>query len=286
VTHRDLKPENVMRTDAGQMKLLDFGLAIAALSGGDPGSERLTAPGNFVGTPGYMAPEQLNGTAVDARTDVFAFGILIAEYATHVHPFAAATPLAVAARILEGKAAPLSASRADLPDRLVKVIDQCLEKDPRRRLASGMALVDALQSEQSHRANSDVTSWWRRHQVVTIVLYIVACVLAWQIKEWMGGRATELFFAAGIAATIAGVLRGHLLFAERNNRRSFERERRRTERVTYVTDLAIALVLALDGVSVLRQRPLIALLTVALAVGLSLTRVVVEPATTQGAFVD
>ena len=89
ITHRDLKPENVMRAKDGRLKILDFGLALieenvgadTPAAGEDrttPGvPARLTGPGVLAGTPGYMAPEQLNGLAVDARADVFAFGVLL-----------------------------------------------------------------------------------------------------------------------------------------------------------------------------------------------------------------
>ena len=80
----------------------------------------MTQPGMLIGTPAYMAPEQINGLPVDARADVFAFGVLLYEYACGVHPFAASTALATVARVLESDARPL-ASRADVPSRLADV---------------------------------------------------------------------------------------------------------------------------------------------------------------------
>ncbi len=110
ITHRDLKPENIIRSAKGTLKILDFGLALVdEQAGGALGMPRVTTPGTLVGTPAYMAPEQLNGRSSDARTDVFAFGLVLYEFATGVHPFAAPTPLAMTARILEAEARPLEA---------------------------------------------------------------------------------------------------------------------------------------------------------------------------------
>src|SRR4029079_14401061 len=90
IVHRDLKPENVMRGADGRLKILDFGLARATLNTAD-GGPRITQPGMLIGTPAYMAPEQINGLPVDARADVFALGVLLYEYACGTHPFAATT---------------------------------------------------------------------------------------------------------------------------------------------------------------------------------------------------
>jgi hypothetical protein len=109
-------------------------------------------------------------------------------------------------------------------------------------------------------------------------------VLAWQVKEWLPGVATTVFFAASIAATVGGLFRGHLLFVERFHRSGLTAERRRARGVTLVTDLGLALALALDGALLSSQRPLPAVLTGALGIGLALTRLVVEPATTAASF--
>ncbi len=91
VVHRDLKPDNVMRTASGALKILDFGLA-RIVDGATDGGPGVSRAGMVVGTPAYMAPEQINGGGVDARADVFAFGVLIYEFACGLHPFAGSTP--------------------------------------------------------------------------------------------------------------------------------------------------------------------------------------------------
>jgi serine/threonine protein kinase len=285
VVHRDLKPENIMRTRDGRLKILDFGLALVA-SPLEPVQEpRITRAGALLGTPAYMAPEQLRGSQADPRSDVFALGVLLYEYATGVHPFDAPTPVGLAARILEGHPAPLADVRTDLAAPLASIIDRCLEKAPADRFVSAVGLREALTATErvGLRAGS-LHVWWRRHQLMVIALYLVACALAWWIKELVGGAPRELFLLIGVSATVAGVFRGHLVFAERMNRASFDSERRRSTPITLAADLVTALALAVDGALIADNRQVLGLVAVALAVGIALTRLVVERATTRGAF--
>ena len=287
VTHRDLKPENVMRTRDGRLKILDFGLAVAGPRiGGGEGEPRLTLPGGLVGTPAYMAPEQLNGKPTDVRTDVFAYGVVLHEYATGVHPFAAETPLAQAASVLHGEPRPLRELRPDVPLPLALALERCLRKLPGERFSSAGEVSRALGSAAVSRQPGDTAQWWRGHQLAAIALYAVAAIAAWMLKEQSHGVADTGFVLAGVAAMTAGVFRGHLLFAEQMNRASFRAERRRAAPVTLAADLVIALVLAVEGWQLTSTRPVAGLLTIALAVGIGLSRVLIEPATTVGAFGD
>src|SRR5262249_4305658 len=97
VVHRDLKPENVIRTPAGIVKVLDFGIARIEHEAG----ASLTEPEARIGTPAYMAPEQVRGEKVDFRTDLFAFGVLVYEMVSGSNPFEAPSSTATMARILE-----------------------------------------------------------------------------------------------------------------------------------------------------------------------------------------
>ncbi len=285
ITHRDLKPENMMRTKEGRLKILDFGLAQIDTSATEtPMEGRLTQPGAIIGTPRYMAPEQLNGQPADARADVFAFGMVLYEYACGTHPFDAATPLAVAARILESDAPPIHERCPDLPSAVVDAIERCLRKPPADRFASAAGIVRALDRVDSARGSGRMTAWWRTHQIVAVGMYFVACGLAWQIKEWRPGVTTAVFVAVGIAATVAGVLRCHLIFTERVNGPGLAAERRRALPVTLFIDLLLALALAADGIVLAATRPLAAVLTIALGVGIALARLVIEPATTSASF--
>jgi serine/threonine protein kinase len=286
ITHRDLKPENLMRSRSGQLKILDFGLA---LDGGlDPSEPRVTQFGMIVGTPGYMAPEQMSGEPVDARADVFAFGVLMYEYASGRHPFEAPNALGVAAHVLGKEAVPIAQLCPNLPGFLAAVIDRAMQKAPDRRFRSAAEIVAALEAVSpapASRPGDTIAAWWRRHQVSAIVLYLVAAILSWQIKEWAHGLADLSFLLVAFAATVAGMFRGFLLFSERINPVGFAFERRRARRMLLVTDAIIVIALVADGAMSWRvHQPLVGTLTIALAVVIAFLLVVAEPATTDAAF--
>jgi len=151
VVHRDLKPGNVMVTREGRIKVLDFGLAKLALSDSDLEATQaatvatpVSSPGQAVGTVPYMAPEQVRGEAVDARTDLFAFGIVLFELLTGRRPFAGATPADVASAILRDAPARVPALRSDLPRDLDRIVARCLEKDPRDRFQTARDVFNEL----------------------------------------------------------------------------------------------------------------------------------------------
>jgi len=143
ITHRDLKPENVMRTRDGQLKIVDFGLARIETPAGDRDTF-LTQPGAVMGTPAYMSPEQLNGQRADARSDVWAFGVLLYEYAAGAHPFEAPTAAARIGRMFNGTMDRLESRRPDLPASIVRVIERSLSTSPNDRYASAAEIVDDL----------------------------------------------------------------------------------------------------------------------------------------------
>lgn len=141
--HRDLKPGNVMLTKSGA-KLLDFGLAKSLPSAADAQgvtaapavTTPLTATGTIVGTLQYMAPEQLEGNEADARSDIFAFGVMLHEMATGQKAFEGKTQAGVIAAIIERDPPSASSIRSEIPPALDRLIRTCLAKDPSERCQS------------------------------------------------------------------------------------------------------------------------------------------------------
>jgi len=151
VVHRDLKPANVMLTKDGRLKVLDFGLAKFAgphpdLAWSSAGTVDmpLSGTGMILGTAPYMAPEQIRGEPADARTDLFALGIVLYELASGTRPFPGKTYADVTSAILRDTPAPLGSLRGDLPRDLERLVSGCLEKDPRERVQTALDVSNAL----------------------------------------------------------------------------------------------------------------------------------------------
>jgi predicted Ser/Thr protein kinase len=283
ITHRDLKPENVMRTNEGRLKILDFGLALVDAVGAEA-VPRITMAGMVAGTPGYMAPEQLKGGTIDARTDLFAFGVLMYEYATGIQPFDGDTNMDRMARVLESDPRPIRELRPDLPELVAFAINRCLRKSPAERFASASEVLPALSAADGVAPASRAVLWWRNHQLIVLGLYFVASALGWQLKEWQHGFPDSAFVAVAVLSTIGAFFRGHLLFTERVNPYALGAQLQRAEPITGVVDIFVAIVLATVGFELASARPLAGTLTIALAVGIALSRLLVEPSTTRAAF--
>ncbi len=144
IVHRDLKPANVMLTKTGT-KLLDFGLAkLRPAAATEESQPTLTESGELLGTPRYMAPEQLEGKEPDARTDIFAFGAVLYEMATGQKAFPAKSQTGVITAILSSDPAPISALQPATPPALDRAVATCLAKDPDDRWQNAHDLAAEL----------------------------------------------------------------------------------------------------------------------------------------------
>jgi serine/threonine-protein kinase len=151
IVHRDLKPQNVMVTNEGQLKVLDFGIArqLETLASSTGAAATQTATGAILGTVAYMSPEQAQGRAVEATSDVFSLGIVLFELATGRRPFAGESLVALGMAIVQDPAPTPSSVRPGLPRAFDDLVLRCLEKAPARRPATAGELERALRALRS-----------------------------------------------------------------------------------------------------------------------------------------
>jgi serine/threonine protein kinase/Tfp pilus assembly protein PilF len=191
IVHRDLKPANIMLTRNGHAKVMDFGLAKQLITSGKTDLQEtetaLTQAGEILGTLEYMSPEQLQRRSVDARSDLFSFGIVLYELLTGVHPFKKASPFETVSAILSGDQPPLDCHEPKYSRELEEIVKKLLHKDPAQRYQSASDLRADLNQAASDRAEHRtrirfLRPAWRLILFVFLFLGIVPVV--W----WVGGN--------------------------------------------------------------------------------------------------
>ena len=153
IVHRDIKPGNVMITADGRVKVLDFGLAKMIVRA-EPSAETVTAAhqthqGTLLGTLAYMSPEQAVGEPADARSDVFSFGVVLYEMLTGRRPFDGGSTAATVRAILNDPPPSVSRLRRDVPASVQRLVERCLQKDPRARYAHAGDIAGELAALQA-----------------------------------------------------------------------------------------------------------------------------------------
>ena len=309
IVHRDLKPENVLRLADGRVKILDFGLAhlqgdarrLASIT-------RLTERGLVVGTPGYMAPEQLLGGSVDGRADQYALGVVLVELLTGVHPFEGDTLAATIARVLAADGI-ASATQVVLAPDVAVVAQRCTRQRPGDRYPQTSEVVAALDaclrmaSPPTPTVSPPVVTipsasqlqpgtgrrapwwWWRFHQAAAAAINWMMVVPAWIVHRDVPPGVP--WFLGCLAATIvAANVRLHLRFTAAVLPAELAGQRAKTRGWVALADWALILLWAYAGSALIGERREWAVVFFAFAIGASLAVGLIEPATTRAAFGD
>ena len=141
IVHRDVKPANIILLEGNRAKITDFGIAKIA-----SGAANLTSTGQFLGTPNYMAPEQVKGAPVDGRTDIFALGICLYECLTRRKPFGGDSLTSISYKIVHEPFPPLREINSQIPEDFEEIVAHCLAKDPTKRYQRARDLATALRA--------------------------------------------------------------------------------------------------------------------------------------------
>jgi hypothetical protein len=288
IVHRDLKPENVILTANG-VKVLDFGLAQFDVAAQDLASvTRLTDPGVIAGTPPYMAPEQLLGTATDARTDQFAFGVLLYEMLTGRHPFGSGALPTTIAKVLSAELDPRG-----IPGRIWPIIERATKKNPNERFATIGELLAALPSGPLASGTvpapiiqdpPGTLTWWSTHQLIVALGYWFMVWPAWQVHKWTGRWGVLTFLATLAIVVVGGNARLHLWFTARTYPQQLLAQLTNIRWLVRGADVAFSLIMMATGLVLAETHTGWGALFVSFGLGGALAFLVIEPATARAAF--
>ncbi len=210
IVHRDLKPANILVTRQG-IKLLDFGLAkqtgIELKETDATMTEALTVKGQIMGTLQYMSPEQVQGGQVDARSDIFSFGLVLYEMVTGTRAFQAGSGASMIAAVLKDEPRPIHEMQPDTPPALERVLKACLEKDPDERWQDVRDLRRELtwvREEATQRKGAPPVQMRRRANWLWLGLIPAALALGFGIARWTAVERSQSFDAVPLT-TLAGI---------------------------------------------------------------------------------
>lgn len=160
VIHRDIKPANIMLVRGSQVKIMDFGIARVRQS------ELKTQTGLMLGSPRYMSPEQVSGTPIDHRSDIFTLGVLLYEMATGMAPFTGADFIQLIYNIASEPAKPVNRVMPGLPDRLAQIVDRAMAKEPAGRYQDAAQLATDLRALKAQVESMETTGSRTRMQAM------------------------------------------------------------------------------------------------------------------------
>jgi serine/threonine-protein kinase len=210
IVHRDIKPENILLTRKGQVKVADFGLARCFAQ--DQQTLHLTQSGVTMGTPLYMSPEQVQGQTLDARTDIYSFGVTCYHMLAGEPPFKGETPFEVALQHVQSQAKPLTEVRPDLPTELCAVVGKMMAKQPADRYQTARELLqDVLRLR-----NSLTAALKSKSGSISLVATGVEPLVALEAepsetpksRRWLPWAVAASILVALLAGAAIGIIRG------------------------------------------------------------------------------